>query len=803
VLRTSAIVLPLALSWCAGAGEAIFENPRIRLVLGEDAVWRSATDKATGKDYCAQAKRLPLATARIAERTYRSHRSYWKQASTTDMSQLTLALEGCDTRLTYAVKGEPDWILLRLERVEGTRPSHLTLAQLGVRLTEHVGPRLGGAWSDDYAVCLMAANLQTQCSATRRGDFAELSATTQDAPGPKLEGAAAAIVACPTKELDAILDKLAVAHGLPRNSDEKVTPSRCLPLARQSYWFLSFGEKEADKVVDLCKRSGFRQVMMNSGSWCRTVGHYTFNASYPDGVESLRRTVAKLHDAGILVGMHCFASKVSKTDAYVTPVPDKRFWVDMTATLAADVGPDATEIRTSSDLSQWPGSPAAKQKLWEGGVAKHQEVIIDDEIIRYKEIGRGASKTARPHAERRDEKGGAERGNEKGEEGKLDTFLGCERGAWGTKKAEHKAGAACRHYGVDGCINGYIVDQETTLLDETTTRLAEVFNTCGFDMVYFDGGEDVDRRRFNHYVSKFQATAMAKFKKRPLIHMGTIMTHNLIGSFTRSGTVDTYLNTLYGHIIAGGKVETWPTVKSHIDRSVAYMQSVGEDRIPGELGWFGIWPKGKNTDGLQLDEAEYLMCKSLAHNAPISLQTSFGQMDSHPLTPGILEIVRAYEELRLAGIVPEATRKQLREKGKDFLLLGARAHGWFTATPDITYHQKVWVDFAAVEPVPKVAGGSEVRAVAGKCESGAVASVWHHTGVEGKLVMPTHTIAFGGMTAKRSGNAVAAEKTPAGEAVPIGGRRTLLTFVGLASDHVRQLLAASRFEPTKPLEKSK
>jgi len=777
---------------CALAGESVIENPRLRLVLGADATVRVLADKATAKDYCAQGKGAPFASVTVparpggsdgsdksdkSDRSDKPERTCRSSGAALDGGRLTLAFDGCDTRLVYAVTPEPDWLLFRLERVEGTRPSRVTLAQLGVTLAEHVGPRLGGAWNEQFAICLMAANLQSDCRAQRRGSVAELSATTQDAPGPRLEGAAFALVACPTRELDTILQKLALACGLPRN-DDSGTPSRKLPIARQSYWFLSFGEKDADKVIDLCRQSGFRQVMMNSGSWCRTVGHYTFNTAwYPDGVESLRRTVAKLHEAGILVGMHCFASKISKTDAYVTPVPDRRFWVDRDAVLAADIGTNDDTIRTSSDLREWPGSPVAKQKTWEGGVAKHQEVIIDDEIIRYKAIGRGASKTARPHAERGDEKGGNERGDEKEGEGTFDTFLGCERGAWGTKAAPHKAATHCRHYGVDGCINGYIIDQETTLLDEATTRLAEVFNTCGFDMVYFDGGEDVDRRRFNHYVSKFQAAAVAKFTRRPLVHMGTIMTHNLIHSFTRSGTVDTYLNTLYGHIIAGGTVETWPTVKSHVDRSVAYMLSIGEDRIPGELGWFGIWPKGKNTDGLQLDEIEYLMCKSLAHDAPISLQTSFGQMDSHPLTPAILEIVRKYEWLRLSGKVPEETRQRLGEKGKDYLLLMV----WDTPT----FH------FIEVEPVPRIAGGSEVRAVVGKDGDSAIAAVWHYAGAAGRLIIPTHTIAFGGM------NARASERTPAGEAVPIGARREMISFVGLEPGHVRKLLVESRFEPSK------
>ena len=154
--------------------------------------------------------------------------------------------------------------------------------------------------------------------------------------------------------------------------------------ARGSYWFLSFAENEVDQVIECCRKTGFRQVMINSGAWCTSSGHYLFNtARYPDGIESLKRTVDRLHAEGILVGMHCFASKVSKRDPYVTPVPDRRFLVDRTAVLAEDLSADSTMVRTSTDLSQWPGSPVARQKVWEGTVEKHQEVVIDDEIIQY------------------------------------------------------------------------------------------------------------------------------------------------------------------------------------------------------------------------------------------------------------------------------------------------------------------------------------------------------------------------------------------------------------------------------------
>jgi len=746
------VVAGLAGAAAAPAAEVVLENPRMRAVLGEDAVWRSLGDKPAGKELCAADKRVSLAAVELSGRWHNADR-----ASLTG-DQLTVSFDGCDTRLTYAVTATDDWIALRLEKVFGARPGHVTLVRLPVAVTEHVGSRLGAAWNDRHAVCLRAINLQTQVSCARQKDHTLLSAAAQDFPGPKLEGTGAAIIVSPTPELKPILVRLAAAFDLVRNEQEGVA-SRDLPIARQSYWFLDFAEKDVDRVIDYCRKTGIRQVMLGCGSWCTSVGHFTFNTNrYPDGVESLRRTVAKLHEAGILVGMHTFASKISKTDPYVTPVPSRGFWVDMTAALAGDLAADEKTVRTTTDLSQWPGSPVCRQKVWEGHVSKHQDVIIDDEIIRYESIG---------------------------PEGKWDTFLGCQRGAWGTRAAAHKAAAECRHYGVDGCINGYIIDQDSPLFQESTSRLAEVFNTCDFDMVYFDGSEDVDRRRYDYYASNAHAVPMRKFTRRPLIHQGGGFTHGLYHSFTRSGTVDQYPGTYLAHLHAGGTIDRWPTCKDHIDRSVGGVHACEEDMTPGELGWFGIGPKSGAYDGLQFDEIEYLMCKSLAYNAPISLQTGFARMEAHPLTPDILEIVRTYEEIRLAGTAPPETRERLKAQGRDFILLPAALGK--DATPQ----------FAVVEGVPEVAGAHDVRAMVGPLGDGAIATVWHYVGKEGTLVLDVPEVEAYDVR----GGRVTVEKLDAktASAVPLGSGRLTLHFPRLGPDAVRERLGRAKLELRKPV----
>jgi len=746
-----AVLLSIAMTDGAPAADVVFENARLRAVLGDDACWRSLVDKATGKDYHPAGKRVSFAAARVAKKTRHANRA------SLEGDRLVVGFAGCDTQLTYQVAATDDWITWRLVEVSGTRPSRVTLVRLGVSITQRVGAKLGAAWNDHYAICLRAANLQTQGSCSRRGDYTQLIATTQDAPGPKLEGSSAVLVGAPTAELRFLLRRLSAACDLPRNEGAGV-PSKDLPFARRSYWFLNFGEKDVARVIDYCRRTGFRQVMIGSSSWCDTVGHFTFNKRrYPDGLESLRRTVAELHKHGVLVGMHTFTSKVSKRDAYVTPVPDRRFLVDRTATLAADVGPEAATLRTADDLSQWPGSPVCKQKVWEGQVSKHREVIIDDEIICYESIG---------------------------PEGVWNTFFGCRRGSWGTRAAGHKAQTLCRHYAVDGCINGYIIDQETSLLEETTDRLAHIFNTCDFDMVYFDGSEDVDWRRYAYYASRAHAVAMSKFTKRPLIHMGGGMTHGLWHSFTRWGTIDQYPATYLASLRAGSTIEKWPTCKEHIDRSVRRVIACEEEMIPGELGWFGIGPKEGDYDGLQFDEIEYLMCKSLAYDAPISLQTSFARMEAHLLTPDILEIVRIYERTRLRGMVPEAVRERLKRQGTDFMML-----------PESIAGEDYPTKFVTMEGLDKVAGTHDIRAWIGPHGRDTVATVWHYLGKEGKLLLDTREVAAYDVR----GNTIQTQRTGDQVAVPIGARRTTLRFPKVDVVEARWLLTEAKLQLREPV----
>lgn len=187
---------------CLGA-DLVMENARLRAVLGADASWRALVDKTTGKDYCAAGKRIPMATVHVGAKSHSACRAALAGG------RLTLGFSGCDTECVYQVTTTADWIAFQLERISGARPSHLTLFSVGVTLTDRMGPILNAAWNDQYAICLRGINLQTSGRAARHRDIVQLSATSQDEPGPKLEGAGVALLGARPDELRVLLGRLA------------------------------------------------------------------------------------------------------------------------------------------------------------------------------------------------------------------------------------------------------------------------------------------------------------------------------------------------------------------------------------------------------------------------------------------------------------------------------------------------------------------------------------------------------------------------------------------------------------------
>ena len=179
---------------------------------------------------------------------------------------------------------------------------------------------------------------------------------------------------------------------------------------------------------------------------------------------------------------------IGKTDAYVTPTPDRRLQKEGETTLAADVDARAVTIPTA----ELPASFGTARGYWAYGGT---DVQIDDEIISYSSLRREA-----PRA-----------------------MLECVRGAYGTRAAPHKAGTKAEH--IAERYGWYVANPE--LAGEIGRNLAELINQAGLDMVCFDGADvpDVADPPQQFYFGHQVAAAVLRHARRDVLVISNGSTH--------------------------------------------------------------------------------------------------------------------------------------------------------------------------------------------------------------------------------------------------------------------------------------
>ena len=179
----------------------------------------------------------------------------------------------------------------------------------------------------------------------------------------------------------------------------------------------------------------------------------------------------RCHAAGIQVILHTYSCFISQNDRYVTPVPhpDLDTWREWT--LAEPVSPDATEITVAEPLDG-----DLLQKGW--SATSSRTLRLGDEIVEYENVTREAPWK----------------------------FLGCKRGFHGTEAAAHEKGSAASllktYWG-----GLYVPKLESPLWFEIAANHADVTNKCGFDGLYFDAIDGLNRMWGNedywYYAGKF------------------------------------------------------------------------------------------------------------------------------------------------------------------------------------------------------------------------------------------------------------------------------------------------------------
>jgi hypothetical protein len=418
------------------------------------------------------------------------------------------------------------------------------------------------------------------------------------------------IVAGPRAQFEKAIERFERAAGLP---SPRVAGAwaKTSPATRRSYLFItSFAEKDTEDVIAFARRGGFDTILIVQSSWCSSTGHYPINTnSFPRGLDSLKATFTRLKRAGFKVGLHYLAPSIYPPDPYLTPIPDPRLVRDASAELAANVGAKAAFIPTTAPPEKFPAE--------DGGYDGDGAVIqIGNELVRYTERSIWP-----PYG-----------------------FSGCARGLHGTMPADHARGERITH--LKKSYGYFLFDMDTPLIDEVADNLARVVNAVGADMVYWDGSERLQGDHW-YYNAKLHKAFYDRFKNKNILLQGSSYSHYSWHIVSRHASAD-------GH----------GDLKGYLDERAPMFANYFNNLMPLDIGWYYVY--GTKTTP---DQFEYVLNKSLGYNSSISLQTSPKHIREHPYIDVIVDLVGAYERMRLGGKVPPDVRAKLREPRRDYRLV--------------------------------------------------------------------------------------------------------------------------------------
>jgi hypothetical protein len=611
----SAILLSLLVA--AGsvpANPVVLETDSFRLVLSADGKTRAFVDRATGENYCDAEKGLPFAVW-VEDTIY--------PASTVRLEQGLLVIQfgEVEREARFQVAARRRRIEFELVGISGKAEGLRELRFASIPLT------LAGLPSEPFAVSPLALNLETHC-AEIPGFTATLSGATCYAE-LGMQGAAVAVVACPSDELrDALKDAVSAAPDLPKSpiGGPWALDSE---LNRQSYFLDVTGKVNEQTVTNwiaMLEGLGVRQLDLHGGYAFRWGDYRPNPAEYPRGLDSLKAVVDQLHAAGISVGLHTYAMFIAKDTPWVTPVPDPGLAKDATFTLDAALSATDTivpVVETTEQMSALTGFHHRNSAT----------IQIDDELIVYA----GVSKEP-PYG-----------------------FKRCTRGACGTVPAAHAKNARVFH--LKECFGLFAPDPDADLFERVIDKTAETYNYCGFDMMYMDaldGSDVVDLKgggKFGgHYAARFTHQLFRRLKKPPLMEMSTFG-HHLWVVRSRMGAWDACQRA----------PQTFADI--HMLSNRVWQRHF----LPTNLGWWGVF----NYSGVQpkrslTEDVEYICAKALGTDSSLSFLLGFSPdtfFDSYN-QQRLGAIVRQYEQLRSSGRVSRSLRSKLAAPGQAFRLEG-------------------------------------------------------------------------------------------------------------------------------------
>lgn len=608
------------------------ENQYVKYVIGTDGSNVSFIDKQSGTDYC-----LHQGTSKFAKLN-KDGNEYSASAVSFSDNKLTVQFGDSGVSVVIGVTSEEKYFTFEILSISDTDVKEMVFIDVPLSCQ--------GTLTEPFQSCVLALTLQANVDEIP-GPSSQLRAICRSWPG--IIGAKVAIIGCPKDQLRNVMkEAISSAKEIPQTNLGGPWAMDA-ELNRGSY-LIDFpggiSEKNVDGWITVVKSLGATQIDLHTGQSTR-FGDYEPNlAVYPNGLESVKAVIDKLHAAGISAGLHTYAFFIAKNSKWVSPVPDPRLAKAKVFTLSSALSPEATNLpvdESTKNISTITGFQ----------VRNSVTVQIDDELITFSDV-----KKEQPYA-----------------------FTGCQRGACGTKVSAHEKGA--KVYQLKECFGLFVPDSNTTLFMEVAARTAEVYNKCGFDMIYLDAldGADILTSRlggWQYYSTKFVYELCNRLERPALMEMSSF-NHSLW--FVRS------------------RINAWDApskgYKRFIDKHAGLNKESGKILLPTNLGWWCVFDwSAKDRARTFPDDIEYIMCKALALDSSLSWLMGF-EPNTFPNSHNaqkLASIIKQYEQLRLSNYFSESTREKLSAANNDFTLEKTADNQWQFRAVKYDQHKVLGID---------------------------------------------------------------------------------------------------------------
>lgn len=680
---------------------------------------------------------------------YRGGQSFPVSRVTQARDILTVEFAQANVKATYEVKAGRDYLKLKLRALEGGPIDRIDLLQLRARKLPYLGTWINVAYDDGFGICLCAGNIKTNAGMNQHEKYVEMRAIAEKEVA--LEGATAVLFGChdPKNRFLDVMEIVERDFNMPAGARHRRSPI-------QKYSYL-WGRPTPDNVgeyIKLAKRGGFRMILFSYNAFSQGAGHFLWNSQYPDGMPDLKKVADAIRGAGLKLGLHIHHSKAHKNDPYVTPVPDERLHKIQTFTFAADID----SISSAIPVSENPDG-----------------CILDDgrRVLKAgKELIAYTAYTAEPPFQ----------------------FTGCERGHLKTTPSIHIAGNTVELLDVDDWHIFIRFDQNTDIQDEVGRRIGEVFKHTGpYDMVYFDGAEDV-HAPFWYNVANAQHRVFRHFHTKPPICEAAMNSHFSWHMMSRSNAYD----------VASTHVKSFCY---NVSCRTAPVRALDFTRI--EFGWiFGLY------DYIGPDMLEYVLSRAAAWDCPFSIRTSPSQAAAHPRREDCLDVIKIWENARINNELTNAQREMLNTldpKEHQFVKVwdAVMTKSWIdtwrkTKFTDQEHHlfinERGDHELVPIHEIPCVGDGF-FKAYSFRREgrpNDSYVLVWAVKG-EADLLLPT---APDRLTLMRPFGTRLPVRAEHGRAVVRVGGRTYLVLTGMGVDQARRLLRQAEVSAARLAGKS-